>query len=91
MKVKVLLPFNDKFNLTRAFNPGEIVDFEEARAKNIVDRKLGEFVEDQKAKKEPKVEEPLPPVTAEAGPEIVDEPKVGEAIEPKRRKRKNED
>lgn len=39
MRVKVLQTFRDKFNTSRAYKPGEVLDFEEERALNIV--KLG--------------------------------------------------
>ena len=53
MKVKVLQPFSDKYNLARKFKPGEVVDFEEKRAENIVARGLGEFAEEPEKVKTP--------------------------------------
>lgn len=55
MKVKVTKPFFDKFNLARLYEPGEVVDFEDARAKDIVTRTLGEYYKETK-KEEPKAE-----------------------------------
>ena len=55
MKVKVNSLFYDKFNLTRCFKPGEVVDFEEKRAKDIVERGLGEFFKEPKAYDAPEV------------------------------------
>ena len=36
MKVKVLQPFRDKFNFSRLYQPGEILDFDKERADSIV-------------------------------------------------------
>lgn len=68
MKVKIVRPFYDKFNLSRLFNPGEVVDFEEKRAEDIVSRGLGEFSKENKAEKPeaPKVEEPAEPEAPKA-------------------------
>lgn len=64
MKVKVVKPFCDKFNLTRTFDPGEVVDFEEKRAEDIVNRGLGEYFVPAKPKKAetPVEKEPETPV-----------------------------
>ena len=56
MKVKVKNTFIDKFNRSRVFNPGDVVEFEDERAKNIVALGLGEFV-----KETPKEEVPARP------------------------------
>ena len=74
MKVKVVKPFSDKFNLSRLCQPGEVVNFEDKRAENIVSRGLGEFYKEEKPKAEPKVEEA--PVVAPEAP--VAEPEVAE-------------
>ena len=76
MKVKVLLPFNDKYNLARTFTPGEVVDFEEKRAQDIVSRGLGAFEETLKATKEPYIA----PV-AEKPVEKVEETDTVESVE----------
>lgn len=50
MKVKVLQEFYDKTNRTRKFSVGEVVDFEQKRAEDIISRGLGEkFSRKQKA------------------------------------------
>ena len=72
MKVKVLLPFSDKYNLARTFNPGEVVDFEDKRANDIVTRGLGAFEE---------TKEPYQKPTAEKPGEKVEEPPVAESVE----------
>ena len=36
MRVKVKETFRDKFNTSRLYKPGEVLDFEEERAKNMV-------------------------------------------------------
>ena len=49
MKIKVKSAFVDKFNRSRVFNPGDVVEFEDERAKNIVALSLGEpFIEEKK-------------------------------------------
>ena len=73
MKVKVIRQFLDKFNLARTFNPGEVVDFEEKRAKDIISRGLGEPFE-EKEKREPKAAADEAPVASPA-------PKVEENTE----------
>lgn len=57
MKVKVLQAFRDKFNTSRVFQPGEVLDFEAARANNIVKLGLGAFADVEEA---PVVETPKP-------------------------------
>lgn len=44
MRVKVKNTFRDKFNTSRIFRPGEVLDFDEERAKNIVRLGLAEPV-----------------------------------------------
>lgn len=93
MKVKVLLPFNDKYNLARTFNPGEIVDFEDGRAKNIVERGLGvAFTEaeeevDNVVTNEPSAEAEVSEHEAEVSGDITEEV---EKKKPGRRKKKEE-
>lgn len=53
MKVRVTATFLDKFNRSRVFNPGDVVEFEDERAKNIVNLGLGEIFKEEK-------KEPLP-------------------------------
>lgn len=57
MKVRVVEPFHDKFNLSRLFTPGEVLDLDADRAGNIVARGLGEYVESKKPKAKKKKEE----------------------------------
>lgn len=64
MIVKVLREFYDKDNLKRLFKVGEQVDFADARAKNIVLRGLGEFVNTE-AEKPVADEKPAVPVESE--------------------------
>ena len=86
MEVKVIKPFCDKFNLSRLFTPGEIVNFEEKRAENIVSRGLGEIV---KAKKEPKPKVEAPKAEApKAEVPTQAEQVVEESAAPKKRGRK---
>lgn len=42
MKVRVIRPFHDKYDLSRVYSPGEVVVFEDARGEDIVSRGLGE-------------------------------------------------
>jgi len=44
VKIKVLVPFRDKFNESVIFKVGEELDFETERAKDVVARKLVEYV-----------------------------------------------
>ena len=62
MKVKVINPFQDKFNLSRTFHPGEVLDFEEGRAKTIVERGLGVLVIEESPKVQKKAEPKAEPV-----------------------------
>lgn len=48
MKVKVIEAFRDKFHLSRVFFAGEVVNFEDERAKTLLERGLVEKV-DKKA------------------------------------------
>jgi Sec-independent protein translocase protein TatA len=68
MKVKVLRMFADKFNLTHSYQPGEVQDFEEARANDIVARGLGEFVKEETKETERVV--PEQEVESEHAPEV---------------------
>ena len=68
MRVEVTTRFLDKFNTSHQFIPGEVVDFEEERAKDIIKRGLGKAFEpipeepkvEMPKVEEPKVEEPKP-------------------------------
>lgn len=84
MKVKVVKPFCDKFNLTRMFNPGEVVDFEQARAENIVERGLGEYLKEA-PKAAPKVEE------VKETPSVFDAPEAEEKKKPGRKPRQKKE
>ena len=53
MKIKVKNAFVDMFNRSRVFNPGDVVEFDDERAKNIVNLGLGEVFKEKK-------EEPVP-------------------------------
>lgn len=52
MKVKVIQEFRDKFNYNKVFEVGNVYEFEDARAKDILARKLG--VEDKVKEVKPK-------------------------------------
>lgn len=52
MKVKVIQEFRDKFNYNTVYKVGEVYEFEEERAKDILARKLG--VEDKVKEVKPK-------------------------------------
>lgn len=64
MIVKILREFYDKDNITRLFKIGEVVEFADARAKNIIKRGLGECV--TKEAEKPVAEEK--PAEAEVAP-----------------------
>lgn len=51
MKVKVIKIFKDKYTRTKFYHPGDIVEFEEERAKDIINRGLGEEVIEEKEDK----------------------------------------
>ena len=57
MKVRVKQAFRDQFNTSRIFQPGEVLDFEAARANNIVKLGLGALVDEENA---PVAEAPKP-------------------------------
>ena len=73
MKIRVINEFHDKFNLSVVFGKGEIHEFEDARAKEIIARGLGQRVEDTK------VEEPVEAPAVEAKVETAE-------VKPKTRK-----
>ena len=50
MKIEVKQQFRDINDFSKIYTPGEIVDFEEERAKNIIALKLGVAVEKPKPK-----------------------------------------
>ena len=70
MKVVVKVVFRDKNNFSRMFNPGEVVDFEEERAQNIIALGLGEAVKEAAPKAEAPVE------AAEGEPKPAPKPKA---------------
>ena len=86
MKVKVLRTFCDKYNLARVFTPGEVVDFEQERAKDIVSRGLAKYFKEE-VKPEPKKEEPAKEEQVEQ-PAIFNEEPKQEVAEAKKRGRK---
>ena len=92
MKVKVKSLFYDKFNLTRCFKPGEVVDFEEKRAKDIVERGLGEFFKEPRVETATKMPAVEPEAKAEAEPVSEIAPVTEEPVEKKKpgRKKKEE-
>lgn len=59
MKVKVLFEFRDKFDFAKVYSVGSEYEFAEARAKEIVERGLGELVKPIETKDEPKEAEPM--------------------------------
>ena len=66
MKVKVKQAFRDKFNTSRVFQSGEVLDFEAARAHNIVRLGLGEVVgEEVPVPESPKPKKPRKKKTVE--------------------------
>ena len=81
MKVKVLRMFADKFNLTHSYQPGEVQDFEEARANDIVARGLGEFVKEETKETERVV--PEQEVESEHAPEVEETKAEEEETAPK--------
>ena len=44
MKIRIKQDFHDITNPSRIFHPGEIIDFEDTRAENIIRYELGEKV-----------------------------------------------
>ena len=51
MKIKVIVPFFDKFDRNVQYKPGEVIDIEDkARAENIIARGLGEVSVERKSK-----------------------------------------
>ena len=51
MKIKVIVPFFDKFDRNVQHKPGEVIDIEDtARAENIIARGLGEVATERKSK-----------------------------------------
>lgn len=86
MKVRVVNPFFDKFNLSRQYNPGEVVDFDENRANNIVERGLGEFIKEIEPNVEKSAEVVIPDEPVEKAEESKESQSVAE--EPKKRGRR---
>lgn len=51
MKIKVVIPFFDKFDRKVQHKPGDVIDIEDkARAENIISRGLGEVATERKSK-----------------------------------------
>ena len=49
MKIKVKVEFHDKFHMEHVFKAGEVVEFDDQRAGDIISRGLGEeYVEETK-------------------------------------------
>lgn len=46
MRVRVKTIFFDKYNTSRAFNPGEVVDFDQERAEHVIRLGFAEPVND---------------------------------------------
>lgn len=44
-KIKVLVPFRDKFEKSVLYQPGQELEFEAPRAEDVVNRGLAEYVE----------------------------------------------
>ena len=57
MKVEVTSPFLDKFNSSRTYNVGEVVEFDDERANNLIARGLAKAFAEPVA--EPVVEKPV--------------------------------
>lgn len=43
-KLKVIQPFYDKYDISRRFKPGDVVDFDAKRAENAVGMGLCEYI-----------------------------------------------
>ena len=84
MKIRVISEFYDKFHTSTLFKVGAVLDFEEERARKIVELKLGEFVEDGKS-------EDKKPVTAEQEEAKQPEAKADEAKEETKEEAKAEE
>ena len=56
MKVKVIEEFRDKFNFSKTYKVGEVVEFEKERAEDIIARNLG-VAATAAAPRKPKVKE----------------------------------
>lgn len=55
MKVRVISPFFDKFHTDTLFEKGAVLEFDDARANDIISKRLGVAVTEE-PKKEPKPE-----------------------------------
>ena len=99
MIVEVLVPFYDKENLSHLFQVGDIVEFEAARAEDIISRGLGKCATEEAEKveetekadpvEETKVDEPETAEEAEEAEKVEDaETEEAPTEEPKRRGRK---
>lgn len=64
MKIRVISEFYDKFHTSTLFKVGTVLDFDDARALDIISKKLAEPYSEPEKKPEPKldlkVEEPKP-------------------------------
>lgn len=90
MKVEVTRPFKDKFNLAREFTPGEVLDFEPARAEDIVSRGLGKFHAEKAETPVPEPEKVVEPEKA-AEPEKVEPEVESEVSEPEKAEETNDE
>ena len=59
MKVLALKRFSDKYDEKTRYQPGEVVDFSEDRAKSLVERGLGVLITDESGEAGSDVEQPV--------------------------------
>lgn len=76
MKIRVIQEFYDKFHTSTLFKVGTVLDFEEARAKDVIARKLAEPYKEEKPKVETPKVEPKAEAKVEAKAEAKQEPKA---------------
>ena len=53
MKIKVLERFVNKFDRTERFEPGQVLDFDDERAADVIERGLAEAVEEPAGDEDP--------------------------------------
>lgn len=56
IKARVLKPFRDKYQFSREYKPGEIIEFDEVRISNMVHLGLAEIISEDKPKLKEKKE-----------------------------------
>lgn len=82
MKIKVVSEFYDKFHTSTLFPVGAVVDFEESRAKDIIQRKLGVPYVEPKVGDRKEAPNPKAPAVeqkaAEEEPAVKEQPETAE-------------